>query len=291
MTDRLHRTASTVNMFASVGAAAKRKAVPRSVYPILIETEYGSALAKFVRHADSAFSELRTAMPRILASNSDVRHDASDTDIALRLIDEARTKMGRIIKESDVLAMAKLAGERVSIAQRAELAKQLKAGLGVDVPISDTRVREMLINFSNQNAHLNTTIPTGQLDAVGNLTMRAITKRMTPDTYAEELLKIADVTEGKARQIARNEIGTMNGQLSEERNRELGIDAYYWMTRRDKHVRDTHKAREGVRFLWDRPPVGGHPGIDFGCRCTAKPDLSNVLATIAASQAHGSPGR
>lgn len=46
---------------------------------------------------------------------------------------------------------------------------------------------------------------------------------------------------------------------------------YIWRTRNDGKVRSSHAAREGEVFSWDDPPVGGHPGEDYNCRCTAEP--------------------
>lgn len=48
---------------------------------------------------------------------------------------------------------------------------------------------------------------------------------------------------------------------------------YIWRTRRDGKVRSAHAEREGQIFSWDNPPEGGHPGEDYGCRCTAEPYL------------------
>lgn len=48
---------------------------------------------------------------------------------------------------------------------------------------------------------------------------------------------------------------------------------YIWRTKRDGKVRSTHADREGQIFAWDSPPEGGHPGEDYGCRCTAEPYL------------------
>lgn len=48
---------------------------------------------------------------------------------------------------------------------------------------------------------------------------------------------------------------------------------YVWRTRRDGKVRSSHAEREGQVFSWDDPPEGGHPGEDYGCRCTAEPYL------------------
>jgi len=46
---------------------------------------------------------------------------------------------------------------------------------------------------------------------------------------------------------------------------------YIWRTQGDDRVRPSHAANEGRIFAWDDPPPTGHPGEDFGCRCTAEP--------------------
>jgi len=46
---------------------------------------------------------------------------------------------------------------------------------------------------------------------------------------------------------------------------------YIWRTRGDNKVRASHAANNGKIFAWDNPPPTGHPGEDYGCRCTAEP--------------------
>ena len=46
---------------------------------------------------------------------------------------------------------------------------------------------------------------------------------------------------------------------------------YIWRTRSDGNVRPNHAANDGRIFAWDTPPATGHPGEDYGCRCTAEP--------------------
>lgn len=45
---------------------------------------------------------------------------------------------------------------------------------------------------------------------------------------------------------------------------------YVWNTQGDDKVRGSHAQRQGQVFSWDNPPEGGHPGEDYGCRCTAE---------------------
>jgi hypothetical protein len=55
---------------------------------------------------------------------------------------------------------------------------------------------------------------------------------------------------------------------------------YIWRTRRDGKVRQSHAANNGKIFAWNNPPSTGHPGEDYGCRCTAEPYVHNLSEHI-----------
>lgn len=46
---------------------------------------------------------------------------------------------------------------------------------------------------------------------------------------------------------------------------------YIWRSQNDDKVRLDHAVNAGQIFAWDNPPPTGHPGQDYGCRCTAEP--------------------
>lgn len=52
---------------------------------------------------------------------------------------------------------------------------------------------------------------------------------------------------------------------------------YIWRTRGGDKVRATHAANNGRIFAWDDPPPTGHPGEDYGCRCTAEAYFGHVI--------------
>lgn len=46
---------------------------------------------------------------------------------------------------------------------------------------------------------------------------------------------------------------------------------YKWRTKGDGKVRWEHASREGQIFSVEKPPKGGNPGAEYGCRCWAEP--------------------
>lgn len=88
--------------------------------------------------------------------------------------------------------------------------------------------------------------------------------------------------EGRARFIARNEIGNLQADLVRLRAQAMGANRYRWVSRDDARVRPLHAARHGKVFSWDAPPEDGHPGEPVGCRCVADPVRDVALPKVAA---------
>lgn len=66
-------------------------------------------------------------------------------------------------------------------------------------------------------------------------------------------------------------LAVLTGFLNQAQQKAMEIDFYVWITQRDFRVRKSHIERNDQIFRWDTPPNGGHPSIDFGCRCYARP--------------------
>jgi SPP1 gp7 family putative phage head morphogenesis protein len=63
------------------------------------------------------------------------------------------------------------------------------------------------------------------------------------------------------------ETGTIH-QLPPSKNPQTG--KYIWHTAEDEKVRPSHAERDGKVFDFAHPPIGGNPGDDYNCRCTAE---------------------
>lgn len=91
------------------------------------------------------------------------------------------------------------------------------------------------------------------------------------------------MTGSRARLIARDQVGKLNGLLTKRRNEELGLSMYEWSTSMDERVRSSHRPLNFKTCRWDNATVysddGGktwksrasigavekHPGIDIQC--------------------------
>ena len=138
---------------------------------------------------------------------------------------------------------------------------------------------------------------------------RAVTNGWSYKSLMKDIQSMGEgMTGGRARLIARDQVGKLNGQLTQAQQTEVGIDAYEWDTAGDERVRGrsggkypdavpSHWAMQGMLCRWDDASVysddggrtwhqrgtdmpDGHPGDDIQCRCTAIPQMSDLLKSV-----------
>lgn len=99
---------------------------------------------------------------------------------------------------------------------------------------------------------------------------------------AEKLRKVIkenyDVSDRKAKFLARQETSLLTSKYSELRYKEAGVTEYEWSGVDDSRERADHKKLNGKIFRFDSPPIvdeatgkRANPGEDFNCRCRAIP--------------------
>ena len=98
---------------------------------------------------------------------------------------------------------------------------------------------------------------------------------------AEELQKIIvdrfDVSQKKAKFLAKQEISLLTSKYKSAKYREVGINKYRWSIS-NVRTRPDHKALNGKVYSFDDPPITNqdtgarnNPSEDFGCECVAIP--------------------
>lgn len=122
---------------------------------------------------------------------------------------------------------------------------------------------------------------------------------MAGKTWKEVAKEIqgAKLPPSRAKFIARDQTGKLNGVLARERQMDAGVSMYEWSTSMDERVRSTHSALHGKICRWDDPTVykesdtddwkprtasmfRGHPGDDYQCRCAALPHIGPLWKEI-----------
>lgn len=104
-----------------------------------------------------------------------------------------------------------------------------------------------------------------------NTALTLMTEGKTLDDIEHSFNETAKKRVDHAKFTARNEIGTYNGLLNKLRYEKLGIKKAIWVTSKDERVRQSHRKLDGKEFFLHKGINGLMPGIDYQCRCRAKP--------------------
>lgn len=271
----------------------KRPTPPR--WPSAARLAYHAALKAVVADLRAGVErELIPKLPRLLAlveqdkprmDGGELRLDA--TGDLKRELDAIADVVDNVIPEKRAEQIARKAGEQTSAFNKDEVNAQFRGALGIDLLHGEPYLQQQLDMFAQDNARLITSLATQSLDDVAGIVMRAARAGTQVGDVADEIRKRFDVVDGRAELIARDQVGKLNGELTQLRHQAVGVTEYEWSTSRDERVRTRHAELEGTSHSWDEPPVvdektgrKAHPGQDFQCRCTAIPKVDDLLAAL-----------
>jgi SPP1 gp7 family putative phage head morphogenesis protein len=169
--------------------------------------------------------------------------------------------------------LAALAAQRSKESVDASLAAAIRDSVKIDISgaLGSGSIGQVMEKAMVQNVELITSIPDQYLNKVRQTVFEGVGKGERYEIVAERIQHVADVTESRAKLIARDQVSKMNGSFNEARQTSIGIDKYVWSTSHDERVRDSHSENDGKVFSWSDPPETGHPGEDIQCRCVALP--------------------
>ena len=212
-----------------------------------------------------------------------VRHDAWADDIHRAF---AKIAQEMVAPERNAVKDAIGTGLRVNHFNKEQWTKLIRSQYGIDPTKEDpARFDKLLSVWSKNNALLIQDIPRKTMNQIRSATIETLQSGRNTDDMTKEIYDImserTDVTDSRARLIARDQVAKLNGNLTQERQRDIGVDSYIWRTVGDERVRDTHEEVDGETFSWDSPPSetdDNHPGEDYQCRCWAEPVLPEEMA-------------
>lgn len=258
--------------------------LPVAQQPDLIRGTYlvgmRHALAPMKRAVDAVVVPV---MPALLESarRELERADSGEASRARAAVERAqKTFFGQM---RDLRGLARQAAESTSTFQKAQLQRQLRAAVRVEVPIRDVRLGPKIETFTERNVKLITSIPRRYFDEVEGLVLDAVEKGQRWETLAGLLEDRFDVSESRAKLIARDQVGKFYADLSRARQESLGVTQFIWRTDRDERVCPICGPLEGETFTWADAPEGGPGQAHPNCRCYAEPDLEALLDDLEAA--------
>lgn len=122
------------------------------------------------------------------------------------------------------------------------------------------------------------------LEAAGRITeiqqraMQSVIHGERPDQLYKMIMQSGDVAAGRAKVIARTEIGRATSALTEARALAVGSEGYWWRIE-GAGTRPSHKKMKDVFVRWDNPPtldgMTGHAGCLPNCKCWSEVHIPN----------------
>lgn len=161
--------------------------------------------------------------------------------------------------------------------------QRTKRDLGIDVFVGNQELRDYVEASIFDNVRLIESIPQQYLTQVDSIVMTNVRAGNRPSAIVKSLQKQFNITENRAKLIARDQTAKLNGDLNKMRQTAAGFPYFQWIDSGDERVRDRHEHindkvtayGHGI-YRWDNPPLSDRgtpiiPGQDFQCRCIARP--------------------
>jgi hypothetical protein len=194
------------------------------------------------------------------------------------------------------LGLGKL-GDLVSAFNKNQWGKSTKSVLGFAFGTSETWWKNMRDRWVEDNYRLIRSLSNRYIGDVNQLVEQAVVNGWGWEDLARDIKSLnKKITETRAALLARDQIGKLNGLLTQTRQEEVGLEKYVWRTANDERVRGrpggrwasaipSHWVMEGKICRWSDATVWSsdgkkwtpraanavllHPGMAIQCRCTA----------------------
>lgn len=246
-------------------------------FPRTVERAYSAALSRLFKAYTAPFME---RIKPIL--ENDLRRDSIQMDFLFDDLEKWDAqiyydyqdpkpplgKAGAIGVEATVAGY----GWDTTVFNEKQWRKLMEMALPDAFPLDEPWVADAMDEWTKLNAALVDKAAT-QFYATAETTVRSAvqTGRRAEDVMRDLKKLDASLTDTRARLIARDQIGTLNGLLTQKRNESAGIEMYTWATAMDERVRgrpggkweytkETHWIMEGKLCRWDNPTVYSEDG-------------------------------
>ncbi len=253
----------------------------RWLYPAGVERDYAARLTAL---AAEVVEVVEPAVLRALGYRADIADPSIDTGWYDGLVQALQSATGLSPVQDQVLGpLVNEFARRTTAFNKQQFHAVLRSAYGVNVLATDPELRSMARVWEAENLDLIKSLPTKYVDQLRGQVTVAVQSGKSLRDVAKVVQKAGKATKARAELIARDQIGKLNGDITQARQQAIGVEEYRWRGVLDGRERSEHVAREGKTYRWDKPPEDGHPGQPIRCRCSAEavlPDLDDLNALI-----------
>lgn len=247
-------------------------------FPNQIEKEY----ADFTKKQAQKFKDLfeRLVAPQLknlyeesqsIRPDSMTRHDNWAATIAL-LLSQVETQWDREFAR-EVPQIRELANKTSDFNDK-EFRRVVNSVVGVNPLRSEPWLAPQLELYFRENVRLIKNIAEDLTTQVEGIIARGFSQGLRFEEIASQLNDRFDIGERRAVNVARDQVQRLNSNLTELRQKEVGLRKFEWSTAGDERVRPEHAARDGKVYEWSNAPE--KPGQAINCRCVALPIFEDL---------------
>lgn len=174
----------------------------------------------------------------------------------------------------------------IQITQKRNLTKDLSRKSGWSekkiAGINPLKEDKGLSTYTNavvkENVKLIKSIPDQYFSRIEKAVRDGLEKGRSTADIAKDINSIDGITDRRAKFIVRDQLGSIYGQTTKQRQQNLGLKKFVWIDSDDERVRESHKGNNDKEFDWETGANGKYPGTDFNCRCTAETSEAEIEA-------------
>ena len=271
----------------------------KRAYPIGIESKYYRQLKNYFQPlTDYVIKYINENMEPLLHGDSNnIKFDAIPGNAFKKMIYNLENWLSIYMPDISelpenslnnviLLGLGKTADETFKFSEK-DFKKTIEKGIHVNPPTTAEWWGDMKTSWAEDNYTLITSNAKNYVSKINTLTEQAIVNGLSPAKLKEEIKKATEgLSDKHCKLLARDQIGKLNGQITQAQMEEIGLELYIWSTSYDDRVRDSHAIMEGALCRWDdatlcsydkgktweHRPSGAvqlHPGQDIQCRCIA----------------------
>ena len=269
----------------------------RGSHPRAIERKFRNELLRRTRLTARVAQDAVQEVVELYGADIDHLARQDSTEKIVKIITQEIIGVRLAVKgfwtDRDITDFATEIAGQVDMFETRQTARQWSSVVGVDPLFGDQLTQSLIKEFSMTNLRLIKDMPDQFLFQVQNELVEAVRNGQRAEVFQDTVQERLGVAESRAKLIARDQIGSIAGGITETRQRELGVTRYRWSTSNDERVvgnpsglypkvtsprmHGNHYDRDGEIFNWAEPPQDGHPGRPINCRCTASPVVEDLL--------------
>lgn len=250
----------------------RRKVALPARHPVRIEQQYAKILRGVI---DALNAELKDRIATEIKAEVAAREDGLRTDDLSAVLRAIRSLATSYIPG---LSFVRNIGDSIRSAIDGNWQKAINQAIGVNVALPGTDMSANIDSWAEENAALITNLTQSYLTKVTTAVNQGYRDGLSWRSISQNIQAETGVAKRRADLIARDQVATMNMQVTKQRADDLEIKQFKWRTMEDQRVRGnpsgkypkanpSHFARNGKVYNWSdgAGPRDTFPGQAINC--------------------------